>query len=156
NPSGYFVYYHTSDGTRINDTWHESLEEAKDHTELLYGGRLSYWYEVPEEEEEDPVAFALHKIQPRWEFPGGPQATRLVASIKDDPETQHPWAQETVRRPPVMLLIERGEEGFTLYHYTRDGSRIAGTKHESLADAQHQATYEFGDLVSEWRAVPED
>lgn len=53
----------------------------------------------------------------------------------------------------TFLIIEQTREGFFLHTLPKDG--FAGdTWHQTLEDAKHQATYEFGDSVERWEEVP--
>ena len=57
---------------------------------------------------------------------------------------------------PVLLTIEEMPDGVFLTRYADDGSAVGDTWHITLADAQQQAHYEFGDSLSEWKSVPPD
>ena len=57
------------------------------------------------------------------------------------------------RAGDAVLLIEKKSDGIFLYEFRPDGF-IGDTWHQSVADAKHQATYWWGDKVSEWRQVP--
>lgn len=41
--SGYYLFGCDEDWNSITDTWHESLEEAKDQSEFDFGGVSSTW-----------------------------------------------------------------------------------------------------------------
>jgi hypothetical protein len=58
---------------------------------------------------------------------------------------------------PDVLLIEQESEGNVfLYRMTRSGEPAGDTWHQSVDDAKHQANYEYGDTLGEWRAIPDD
>jgi len=59
------------------------------------------------------------------------------------------------RAGEVFLIIEQTPEGFFLYTFPKDG--FAGdTWHQTLDDAKHQASYEFGGGLEPWVAIPAD
>jgi hypothetical protein len=43
-----------------------------------------------------------------------------------------------------------------LFRFTADGQVVGDTWHMTLEEAQQQAQFEFGDLLSDWRSVPAD
>src|SRR5437867_208934 len=55
---GIFLNRFASNGQYAGDTWHRSLEEAKEQAEMEFGGHISEWKEVPPEID-DPIPFAL-------------------------------------------------------------------------------------------------
>ena len=57
---------------------------------------------------------------------------------------------------PSVLLIDVRPDECLLYRYANDGGFAGDTWHETLDDAKHQATYEFPNLISEWREVPDE
>ena len=59
-PDGIFLYRFAQDESYGGDTWHMSLEEAKEQAEYEYGESLGEWRDVPENVK-DPVTFALHQ-----------------------------------------------------------------------------------------------
>ena len=56
----------------------------------------------------------------------------------------------------LFLTIEQKPDGVFLYRFDAQGDCVGDTWHETLADAKHQASYEFGDLVQSWEDVPQD
>lgn len=56
---------------------------------------------------------------------------------------------------PDVLVIEETSDGVFLYRYDREGEFGGDTWHESIEEAKEQAGFEYGDLVEEWREVPE-
>jgi hypothetical protein len=58
---GVFLFRFTDDGTCVGDTWHMSMEEAKDQARKEYGTESTEWKEVPEATG-DPVTYALKGI----------------------------------------------------------------------------------------------
>jgi hypothetical protein len=52
-----------------------------------------------------------------------------------------------------LLLLEEHTDGFFLIRYAADGSFAGDTWHSSLEEAQEQASFEFGDLLTGWRTV---
>ncbi len=57
-PDGIFLLRHDEAGEEAGDTWHQSVEDAKEQAVAEYGGNLGPWTEVPEAED-DAVGFAL-------------------------------------------------------------------------------------------------
>jgi hypothetical protein len=63
NPDGSFALNRFSaDGTFSGDTWHATLDEAKDQASYEYEDALSEWLEVPVGVT-DAVSFALRQAQ---------------------------------------------------------------------------------------------
>jgi len=58
---GIFLFRYTTDGRCVGDTWHQSLEDAKEQAEMEFSEHVSEWKVVPLEV--DPVAFALTQIE---------------------------------------------------------------------------------------------
>jgi hypothetical protein len=48
--SSFMLYRYTVDGQFCGDTWHQTLEEAKNQAEFEYGRALGPWLLVPEAE----------------------------------------------------------------------------------------------------------
>lgn len=57
---------------------------------------------------------------------------------------------------PAVLLIEETESGIFLERFGADGSFAGDTWHRSVEEAKEQATFEYGELLSDWREVPSD
>lgn len=55
---------------------------------------------------------------------------------------------------PQILIIEEQDDGIFLYRYTLDGRFGGDTWHATMEDAKHQASYEYGEAVGEWHAIP--
>lgn len=47
-PEGFFLYRYDREGEFGGDTWHQSLEEAKEQAGFEYGDLVEEWQEVPE------------------------------------------------------------------------------------------------------------
>jgi hypothetical protein len=58
--AGYLLYRYTREGEFAGDTWHLTLDEAKEQAEFEFGDGMAPWSRVPEEVT-DPVAFALRE-----------------------------------------------------------------------------------------------
>lgn len=58
--------------------------------------------------------------------------------------------------PParVLLLRELEEGGFLLDRLAVDGSEAGDTWHQSVAEAENQAKFEYGDALSAWQDIP--
>jgi hypothetical protein len=57
-PDGIFLERFDKTGADAGDSWHQSIEEAKEQAREEYGESLGAWTPVPDSEE-DPVAFGL-------------------------------------------------------------------------------------------------
>jgi hypothetical protein len=95
--------------------------------------------------------------------------TRLFTAVHA--EVLHPKTRHTIGLPselggdaeeaeelpsPDVLVIEQESEGSVfLYRMTRTGEPGGDTWHQSIEDAKHQAEYEYGGLLGEWRPVPD-
>jgi hypothetical protein len=54
----------------------------------------------------------------------------------------------------VVVLIEPKPSGIFLVRFAADGQVVGDTWHRTIEDAQEQATFEFGSLLSNWMTVP--
>lgn len=54
---------------------------------------------------------------------------------------------------PCSLSIVKDDGGFFLLRLDEEGNTIADTWHPSLADAKHQAAFEFSIRDADWREV---
>jgi hypothetical protein len=54
---GVFLYRYTLDQQCVGDTWHQSIDEAKDQATLEYREQVSAWHEIPPEVS-DVIAYA--------------------------------------------------------------------------------------------------
>ncbi|MGE3843378.1 MAG: hypothetical protein AB7I50_17545 [Vicinamibacterales bacterium] len=59
-------------------------------------------------------------------------------------------------RPHVLVIEEESAGSVFLYRMTQGGKSGGDTWHQSLADAKHQADYEYGDAVGTWSEIPGD
>lgn len=48
NDNGYYLLYFDDKGEEITDTWHETLEDAKDQAEYEYPGITNIWIDFKE------------------------------------------------------------------------------------------------------------
>ena len=55
---GRYLFRFAADGKEVGDTWHQTIEDAKDQADFEYEDLLGEWREVPPEVG-DPVALAL-------------------------------------------------------------------------------------------------
>lgn len=58
--------------------------------------------------------------------------------------------------PAAVLVIEERPDGVFLFRYASNGEFAGDTWHGNLADAKHQASYEYGASLSNWIDVPAD
>ena len=54
---GIFLYRYTAGGDACGDTWHQSIEDAREQASFEYQDSLGSWYDVPASVD-DPVAYA--------------------------------------------------------------------------------------------------
>lgn len=60
--SGWFLVRFTADGSCVGDTWHMSVNEAKDQAIFEFGNGLSEWEAIPSAES-DAIAFYLRRCR---------------------------------------------------------------------------------------------
>lgn len=60
-PDGIFLYRYGNDGSYAGDTWHTTVEEAKEQVSFEYSSIHVTWDEVPSEVD-DVVAYAFSRI----------------------------------------------------------------------------------------------
>ena len=58
--------------------------------------------------------------------------------------------------PSLFLVIEEKPDGVFLYRYGIGGVFAGDTWHQSIDDAKHQASNEYGDSVRDWKDVPQE
>jgi hypothetical protein len=63
-----------------------------------------------------------------------------------DTREELPW--------PRVLLIEETPEGIFLFRFTKDSTCVGDTWHLDIEEAKEQASFEYGDYLTEWREVP--
>lgn len=57
--------------------------------------------------------------------------------------------------PLPRVIVLEGEEGsFMLNRFTNKKEPVGDTWHQTIDDAKHQAEYEYGDALGEWKQVP--
>ncbi len=56
--------------------------------------------------------------------------------------------------PPRLLVVEQKADGIFLYRYDAQGDCVGDTWHMTVADAQHQAEYEYNGHALTWSEVP--
>ena len=92
---------------------------------------------------------------------------RLVAKVTArqlHPKVQHYWGMPPAvggdgrqeMPSPSGLLIEANDDGVFLYRFAANGQFAGDTWHQSVGDAQEQASFEFDKCLSKWLAVPDD
>lgn len=55
-----------------------------------------------------------------------------------------------------IIVIEEMPEGIFLIRYTKEGTFCGDTWHKTIGDAKRQANYEYGNLVGEYKQLPEN
>ncbi len=58
--------------------------------------------------------------------------------------------------PPALIALEEKPDGVFLFRFSVEGQVVGDTWHMTVEEAKEQARFEFGDLLSEWKAVPAD
>jgi hypothetical protein len=61
-PDGIFLERFDETGADVGDSWHQSIEEAKEQAREEYGESIGVWTPVPEDTD-DPVAYALSTLK---------------------------------------------------------------------------------------------
>jgi hypothetical protein len=56
---------------------------------------------------------------------------------------------------PVLLVIEVKTDGVFLFRFSAEGSCVGDTWNKSVDEAKGQAKFEFNELTSVWKVVPE-
>ena len=56
----------------------------------------------------------------------------------------------------VILLVAGNEPGVMLFRYTAHGDFGGDTYHSTPQEALEQASFEYGEALGEWMAVPDD
>ena len=77
----------------------------------------------------------------------GERRAAHTAGYPLDPEQMLPVAD-------VVLLVAGGDPGAMLFRYTAYGEFGGDTWHATMADAQEQAAYEYGEALLPWVEVP--
>jgi hypothetical protein len=80
-PDGIFLLRHTLTGAFGGDTWHQSIDEARDQALREYGGEIE-WLPIPDGEP-DAVAYVLRAAE-ATRAPTYVQFTNLMASDRSD------------------------------------------------------------------------
>ena len=90
--------------------------------------------------------------------------TARITGSSIEPKTRH-----YVGLPPIMtggidhrsampiasiLVIEEETDGVFLVRFTGEGKEVGDTWHRSIKEAMEQASFEFHEMVSEWKPVP--
>jgi hypothetical protein len=88
-----------------------------------------------------------------------------ILLVPDPPKTKHfhglPPADGggvDARLPlgtPVLLVIEVKTDGVFLFRFSAERRCVGDTWHKSVDEAKCQAAFEFNELLSEWKVVPE-
>lgn len=76
------------------------------------------------------------------------QKVGLPPQLTDGIDTRStlPW-------PRVITISDHGDGEFFLFRWTIDGEFCGDTGHRTLGDAQHQADFEYGELLDGWHVL---
>jgi hypothetical protein len=77
-----------------------------------------------------------------------------VAPSTDPLKTRH-WIDGTLASRADVVVLEGTPDGAYLLRYTVNGTFVGDTWHMTVDDARHQATYEFGEALHPWVAIPD-
>jgi len=58
-------------------------------------------------------------------------------------------------RTPVLLVIESKTDGVFLFRFSAERRCVGDTWHTSVDEAKSQAAFEFNELLTAWKVVPE-
>src|SRR4029077_1073348 len=61
-PEGVFLFRYDSKGECVGDTWHQTIEDAKDQAAYEYEGALGTWQDIAPEIK-DTVAFGITNLR---------------------------------------------------------------------------------------------
>ena len=88
-----------------------------------------------------------------------------VIFVSDTPKTKHfrrlpPQVtggvdSRQLMESPAVLVIEQKPDGVFLFRFTPDSHCVGDTWHKTIDDAKKQAAFEFDELLSAWKAVPD-
>ena len=112
---------------------------------------------------------ALRVGAPRWNTESMTMNARYTARVThapEEPKTKHyrglppQVAGGTDSRQPMespgLLVIEQKPDGVFLFRFMADRRCVGDTWHESVDAAKRQAAFEFDDLLTAWRLVPDE
>jgi len=140
-----------------------SMAEQYSHAEIRNPQNkiIEQSYLTPPNPKNPELEFLLSKIGTRQQK----LTNRLNSMLPEKPRVKHflgahpdlaVKGEKLIPLPwPQVLLIEEWPEGFYLFRLTAEGNYAGDTWHQTIAEAKHQAEYEYGELLAEWQAVPE-
>ena len=79
----------------------------------------------------------------------GERQAAMTSGFPMDPSKMLPIAD-------VILLVAGNEPGVMLFRYTAHGDFGGDTYHSTPQEALEQASFEYGEALGEWLAVPDD
>lgn len=59
---GIFLYRYTSKGDFCGDTWHNTIDEAKEQAKFEYGDSINEWKQIPNDVK-DIIAYVINHIK---------------------------------------------------------------------------------------------
>ena len=89
------------------------------------------------------------------------RSVALVGALSGDRRAEHTAGfpldpAKMLPVPDVVLVVADDDAGAMLFRYTAHGEFAGDTWHPSVAEAQEQAAYEYGDALVPWVEVPVD
>jgi hypothetical protein len=98
-------------------------------------------------------------------MPSDSRFTARILLVPDPPKTKHFDGVPPVdgggidsRLPlgtPVLLVIESKTDGVFLFRFSAERRCVGDTWHKSVHEAKSQAAFEFNELLTAWKVVPE-
>jgi hypothetical protein len=92
--------------------------------------------------------------------------TARVIFASDTPKTKHfnglppqltgGTDSRQLMESPALLVIEQKPDGVFLFRFTSDGRCVGDTWHNTIDAAKKQAAFEFDELLSVWKVVPDE
>lgn len=101
-----------------------------------------------------------------WEklyYPGGKKKSIFTILPERKIETGH-WVIDEVGKPahkeifykPAIYIIHEEDRAVYMDFYTINGEWLHDYWHYNFDDAKHQAEYEFGELINNWKEIPDN
>jgi hypothetical protein len=98
--------------------------------------------------------------EPRWRFAilHKVPEVRRVRHVVGLPAEMSGSEPSLMGWPLVVILEDEGvdDHDAMLYRYDADGTYVGDTWHRTVADAKHQADFEYGDCLTPWMPIPVD
>lgn len=70
-------------------------------------------------------------------------------------EASKPAHKEILSSIPIYIIEEKAGS-FFLNNYDENGTWIGDTWHPNIQEAKHQAEFEYGNLIDNWKEIPQN